>query len=134
LRVLLADDDEKARVLITELLSDTFEIVGQSDNGNKLVAAAADLSPDVIVTDLTMPGIDGIEAARRILASHPGLPIILLTMHSDVAYWEEATEAGVLGYVVKVDAGDELLPAVHSALAGRPYVSGALKCRNQLCW
>jgi hypothetical protein len=52
-------------------------------------------------------------------------------MHSDVGYWEEATAAGVLGYVVKVDAGDELLPAAYSALAGKHYVSGALRCRKQ---
>ena len=98
--------------------------------GRDLVAAVERLSPDVIVSDISMPGLDGIEAATAILHKNPAARIVLVSVHCDPILAQRGFEVGVLGYVPKSAAGDELVPAVHSALRGEHHVSPLLKARR----
>ena len=92
-------------------------------DGRALVSAAERLSPDVIVSDISMPGLDGIAAATVILRRNPAARIIFVTVHGDPCLVERGLATGALGYVLKLAAGDELVPAVHAALRGERHVS-----------
>ena len=119
--VLLADDHPVTAALLRQLLWATFDVVGEVSDGHALVEAARRLKPDVIVTDITMPGLDGIEAARRILAMDAAARIVFVTVHTEAAVVERALAAGAYAYVVKSLADEELVPAIRSALrGGRP--------------
>ena len=122
-RVLLADDHAGNTDLLCRLLQPEFEVVASVQDGNTLVDAAESLSPDVIVTDISMPGLDGITASRAILRRNPGARIVLVTVHRDRILMERGLAAGALGYVLKLTAGDDLLPAVRAALRGERHVS-----------
>ncbi len=105
------------------MLRAEFEVIAWVQDGNALVDAEARLSPDVIVTDIAMPGEGGIEAVARIRCNNPNARIVLVTVHSELMLVEAGLAAGALGYILKDTAGDELLPAVRAALGGRQYVS-----------
>jgi DNA-binding NarL/FixJ family response regulator len=123
-RLLLADDHAESRTLLRGLLESDFDVVGDVPDGYALVSAAARLSPDVIVTDISMPGLDGIAAATAILRGNPTVRIVFVTVHGDPALVERSLSTGAQGYVLKRAAGDELIPAVYSALRGERHVSG----------
>jgi DNA-binding NarL/FixJ family response regulator len=129
-RLLLADDHRETAELLTDLLQSEFDVVGQVQDGLALIQAAETLSPDVIVSDISMPGLDGIAAASLILRQNPAARIVLVTVHSDPILAERGFEMGALGYVLKREAGDELVPAVHSALRGERHVSPQLYPRD----
>jgi DNA-binding NarL/FixJ family response regulator len=101
--------------------------VGKATNGIDLVQETARLKPDLIVTDLEMPGLSGIEASREALRAYPDMPILLLTSHGDRHLVRQALNAGIRGYVLKLSAADELIPAVHGALRGETWISPALR-------
>ena len=122
-RVLLADDHAGNTDLLCRLLQPEFEVVASVQDGNTLVDAAETLSPDVIVTDISMPGLDGITASMVILRRNPAARIVLVTVHRDRILMERGLAAGALGYVLKLTAGDDLLPAVRAALRGERHVS-----------
>ena len=122
-RLLLADDHRETADLLSELLREEFDVVGRVEDGVALVSAFEQLSPDVIVSDISMPHLDGISAATAILRKNPAARIVLITVHSDPVLAELGLSAGVMAYVLKRDAGDELVPAVHSALRGERHVS-----------
>ena len=122
-RLLLADDHQIVIEGLRRILESEFEIVGVAADGRQLVKAAADLTPDVIVADVTMPLLNGIEAARQIRKADPKARIVFLTMHPDAPYATEALDAGALGYVLKSSAGDLLITAIREALLGRVYVT-----------
>jgi len=124
-RVLLADDHAGNTDLLCRLLQPEFDVVASVQDGNALISAAEALSPDVIVTDISMPGVDGISAAMVILRQNPAARIVFVTVHRDICLMERGLEAGALGYVLKLDAGDDLLPAVRAALRGERHVSRA---------
>ena len=126
-RVLLAEDHAETAEQLRELLRPHFDVVALVEDGRSLVSAAAQLAPDVIVTDISMPGLDGIEACVLILRTDPQARIILVTVHSEPLLVERGLAAGALGYVLKDAAGDELVAAVHAALSGDRYVSRALR-------
>ncbi len=124
--MLLADDHLQTAEQLRTLLQRHFDVVALVADGRALVRAAAQLSPDVIVADITMPLLDGIEAARVILRGNPGARIVLVTMFTEAILLERGLAAGVLGYVLKDAAGYELVPAVRAVLQGHRYVSREL--------
>ncbi len=122
-RVLLADDHAANAALWRSLLEPEFDVIATVENGYELANAAETLSPDVIVTDIVMPGIDGIVAAERILHANPAARIVFVTVHADTAMLRRGMATGAMGYVLKLVAGDELVPAVQAALRGERHVS-----------
>ena len=127
LRIVLADDHPEVREQIRELLASEFEVVGAVSSGLQLVEAAAALHPDLVVSDIAMPGLDGIEAGRRALNGGFARAAVLLTMHNDPELIEKARAAGIAGFVLKVDAGEELIAAIGEVTAGRTYVSRSVR-------
>jgi DNA-binding NarL/FixJ family response regulator len=125
-RVLLAEDNADTAERLRKLLRAEFDVIAWVEDGGALVDAAARLSPDVIVTDIAMPGSDGIEAVTRIRRNDPDARIVLVTVHAEWMLVEAGLAAGALGYILKDTAGDELIPAVRAALGGREYVSREL--------
>ena len=122
-RVLLADDHAATLLRWRGLLEPEFEIVGTVGDGESLVSEAERLSPDVIVTDIIMPGMSGIAAAGAILRRHPAARIVFATVHADSTMLRRGLAAGALGYVLKVSAGDEMVPAIRAALRGELHIS-----------
>jgi DNA-binding NarL/FixJ family response regulator len=120
-RILLADDDLPMLAATSKLLQAEFEVVGMVSDGHSLVEAAFTLQPDVIVTDISMPKMNGIEAVRKIRGTQSGIKCIFLTMHSGKAYRREAESLGAAGYVLKSSAREELNQAIHHALAKTPH-------------
>ena len=122
-RVLLADDHKIVIEGLKNLLRDEFEIVGSVEDGRALVEQASTLYPDVIVADISMPQLNGIEAARQIKKTDKNIKIVFLTMHPDATYAANAFEAGASGFVLKHSASSELIRAIHEAIKGRTYVT-----------
>jgi DNA-binding NarL/FixJ family response regulator len=123
LKILLADDHDVVIAGLRLILAQPeFEIVGVVKNGHELVRAAQELKPELIIADVTMPLLNGIEAAEQIRKNNRRAKIIFLTMHPDVTYAAEALAAGGSGYVLKNSAGDELPAAIQKALKGQIYV------------
>ncbi len=123
IRVLLADDHPIVLEGLKNLLEPEFELVGTVEDGRALVREAERLRPQVIVTDISMPLLNGIEAARQIKQTNDRIKVVFLTMHPDVAYATMAFDAGASGYVLKRSASRELITAINEAMAGRTYVT-----------
>jgi DNA-binding NarL/FixJ family response regulator len=122
-RVLLADDHKIVLDGLKSLLEPEFELVGTVGDGRALVSAVQQLRPDIIVVDISMPLLNGIEAVRQIKKLDNQVKVVFLTMHPDVTYAVRAFEAGASGYVLKHSASSELLTAIHEAVKGRTYVT-----------
>jgi len=129
-RILLADAHALTLECISAILAPHYEIAGTAVDGRALVEAALRLKPDLIVVDITMPQLNGIDAARQIKASLPGIKLLFVTMHSSSAYVKAALDAGGTGYVLKSAIGEELLDAVAAVLSGRVYVSSGLSTKH----
>lgn len=125
-RILLADDHRIVAEGLRSLIEPEFELVGIVEDGRAMVDAAEKLRPDLIVADISMPLLNGIEALRQIRKTNKAVKVIFLTMHPDVAYAVSAFEAGALGYVLKHSAPSELSVAIRSALRGKTYVTPLL--------
>jgi DNA-binding NarL/FixJ family response regulator len=122
-RVLLADDHRILAEGLCGLLEPEFEVVAVAADGRELVAAAKTHRPDVVVADVTMPALNGIEAAVQLREQGVEAKVVFLTMHRDVAYARRAMEAGAAGFVLKHSAATELVTAVRAALRGQTYVT-----------
>src|SRR5262245_3906201 len=122
-RVVLAEDHAPMARQLQALLTSSCDIVQVVVDGAALVAAVDALEPDVVVTDIAMPDLSGLAAARMILSRHPTARVVFVTVRDEPAVIQEAVDVGVLGYVMKGDAGDELARAVQVAMAGQRYVS-----------
>jgi DNA-binding NarL/FixJ family response regulator len=125
-RVLLADDHRMVAEGLKSLFSDNFELVGTVEDGHALLAAAKKLRPDVIVADITMPHLNGIDALARLKKIDPNVKVVFLTMHQNAAYARRALDAGAAGFVVKHSAPAELLMAIQAALKGATFITPAL--------
>ncbi len=125
-RVLLADDHRMFAEGLRGVLADEFELLEIVEDGEAMVEAARRLRPDVIVADITMPGLNGIEALERLRADLPDVRVVFLTMHRDVAYARRALAAGAMGFVLKHSALAELVLALRAALEGRRFMAPAL--------
>jgi DNA-binding NarL/FixJ family response regulator len=126
-RVLLADDNPSFGAEIRGLLEAEFDVVGLVETGEALEAAFAALLPQVVVTDIAMPGEGGLVAVRRIRERFPGTPAVLLTVIDAPLMIRLSLSSGAMGYVVKEDAGEELIPAVEAVLLGQEYLSAAAR-------
>ena len=124
-RVLLADDNKMFAARIRELLEPSFEVIGTVESGEELERVVDTLLPEIVVSDIAMPGEGGLVATRKIRERRPNLPFVLLTVIDAPLMIRLAQSSGALGYVVKEDAGEELVPALRAALAGRSYVSAS---------
>ena len=128
-RILVADDFEPWRTFVRQVLArcKSFEVIGEATSGLEAVQKAEELRPDLILLDISMPELNGIEAARRIRAIVPESKILFLTLlrSSDIA--REALDAGAQGYVIKTDAESELLPAIEVVLQGKQFISSRLE-------
>jgi DNA-binding NarL/FixJ family response regulator len=122
-KVLLADDHSMIAEGLRNLLEPECEVVALVSNGYELLQTACALRPDVVVVDITMPLLNGIDAIRQLTGSLPETLAIVLTMHADRAYLAEAFDAGAVGFVVKHAAADELWEAINAALMGNAYIS-----------
>jgi len=125
-RVLLADDHLLVAEALKSLLAPEFELVGVVEDGRALVEAAAGLRPDVIVADVTMPHLNGIDALIRLRQGGDHVPVVFLTMHRDVTFARRALEAGASGFVLKHSAPAELVTAIRAALSGKTYLTPQL--------
>lgn len=123
IRILLADDHQEIRAIVTEMLETEYEIVESVTDGRALLAVASKLKPDLCVVDISMPIIDGIEAAARLKASGSKAKIIMLTIYKDDDFVRASFENGASGYVLKARIATDLVVAVTEVLAGRTFVS-----------
>lgn len=122
-RVLLADDHPVTLACLCKLLEPAFEVAGQVTDGLALLAAAERLHPDLVIADTEMPGLDGIEATRRLRAHLPKVKVLILSLHVEPSCMRAVFDAGAWGYLPKTAAPEEIERAVHEVLAGRFYVS-----------
>ena len=129
-RILLADDHTLTLEGLRAVLEPHHEIVGMVTDGRALLDSALSLEPDLIVLDITMPLLNGVDAAVQIKKSLPGVKLLFVTMHVNPAYLEAALNAGATGYVLKSAAREELLDAIASVLNGRIYVTPTLSREN----
>jgi len=126
IKVLLADDHRIVAEGLKRLLETEFELVGIVEDGRALLAAAENLNPDVIISDITMPELNGVEALEELKKVNPDVRLVFLTMHHNVVYARRALEAGAMGYVLKHSAMGELIMAVRAASMGQTFISPAI--------
>jgi DNA-binding NarL/FixJ family response regulator len=128
IRILLADDHNVIRTGLRLVLErqPQFEVVGEAGDGRQAVAAAQTLSPDVVVLDIAMPNLNGIEAARQIAAKLPRTGIVILSMHSDESYVLRALKAGARAYLLKDSAESDLISAIIAVNEGKAFFSPAI--------
>ena len=125
-RVLLADDHPDMLNVVARLLGRTFDVVGMVGDGESLLDVATELRPDVLVLDISMPLLTGIEAAQRLRERGNPVRIVFLTVHDDPDFVRASLAAGAFGYVVKPRVATDLVPAIREALAGRIFISPSL--------
>lgn len=131
LRILLADDHVTVRHGLKLLIDGEpdLKVVAEASDGNSAVERAVALKPDVVVMDISMPGMNGLDATRKLKKQQPDVAVVTLTRHSDDAYLQELLRAGVSGYVLKQSPPAELIQAIRAAAAGRQYLDSALTAR-----
>jgi DNA-binding NarL/FixJ family response regulator len=122
-RILLADDHLAILQRVTQLLLAVFDVVGTAHTGPEMVSEAVRLNPDVIVADVSMPGLSGIEAAHQLREKGSRAKVVFLTIHSEDEFVNACSAVGGLGYVIKAHMKTDLIPAIHAALSGNPFVS-----------
>jgi two-component system response regulator NreC len=128
IRLMLVDDHEVVRVGLKTFLQtqEDFDVVAEAGNGEEAISRAMEMHPDVILMDITMPGVDGLEATRRLRVLCPKSLILALTVHDDKQYFMQMLAAGASGYITKQAAGDDLISAIHTIFAGNVFLQPAL--------
>ncbi|MBV9761111.1 MAG: response regulator transcription factor [Acidobacteriaceae bacterium] len=128
-RVLVADDQALVREALCQILEPEFNVIGEADNGKAAIEETERLKPDLVLLDISLPIVSGMEAASRIRAVLPQIRIVLLTEHAGPEYVEAALERGVSAYCLKSAAVSELPEALHNAMRGDRFVSAALRAK-----
>ncbi len=123
IRVVLADDHQALLARVRRLLAEEYEVVGVVANGSQAVEAVLTLNPDVLVIDISMPVLDGLQAARQLQKAHCRTKVVFLTIHEDHDFVAAAFSAGAVGYVTKTCLSTDLVPAILGAMQGRTFVS-----------
>ena len=123
IRVLLADDHEAILARVRGVLGESFEIVGTVKNGRDAVVEVQRLDPDVLIIDISMPILDGLQAVSQLRSNNVRAKVVFLTVHEDEDFVEAAFSAGASAYVTKSNVTTDLVPAIHWALKGRKYIS-----------
>lgn len=126
IKVLLADDHRIVAEGLRRLLEAEFDLIGVVEDGRAMLTAARELKPDVIISDISMPELNGVEALEELKKVDPDVRLVFLTMHQNTAYARRALDAGAMGYVLKHSATEELIMAVRAASMGRTFVSPAI--------
>ncbi len=123
--IVLVDDHAVGRAGVRRLLEQEaiFEVIGEADSGEKGYQIFGELSPDVMVMDLSMPGMGGLEAIRRILMRHDKAKILVLSMHEDLSFANQALKLGAKGYLIKNTLGDDLVKSIHAIANGEIFLS-----------
>lgn len=124
-RILLADDHQALLQRVTALLQSTFEVVGAARTGREMISEALRLHPDVIVADISMPELSGIDAVRELRETGSTAKLVFLTIHSEDEFVSACLAEGALGYVVKGHMKTDLIPAINAALEGHSFISPA---------
>ncbi|HYV74858.1 MAG TPA: response regulator transcription factor [Candidatus Binatia bacterium] len=127
IRVLLADDHETLLARVRSILCPDFEVVGTVANGRDAVTEVRRLDPDVLVIDISMPVLDGLQAASQLRRKACRTKVVFLTVHEDQDYVDAAFAAGASGYVTKSHVTSDLVPAIREALIGNAYISKSIK-------
>lgn len=124
IRVLLADDHVMVRQALRNLLEGEAEllVVAEASDGSEVLALCAEFTPDIVIIDVGMPNMNGIEATKQLLASHPNIKVLALSASAEKRFVLGMLEAGATGYIIKAEAGGELLRAVHSVIDGQSYL------------
>jgi DNA-binding NarL/FixJ family response regulator len=128
LRILLADDHKMLREGLRVLLDSQpgLQVAGEAASGKEVLEKAGELKPDVVVMDLSMPGLNGLQATELLRARHPDIKVVVLTAHEDESYLTQLCKAGATGYVLKRSAGEQLVQAIRMAAKGQVYLEPAL--------
>jgi DNA-binding NarL/FixJ family response regulator len=128
LRILLADDHKMLREGLRVLLDSQrgMRVIGEAASGKEVVDKAGALKPDVVVMDLSMPGLNGLQATELLRTGHPAIKVVVLTAHEDESYLTQLCKAGAAGYVLKRSAGEQLVQAIRMAASGQVYLEPAL--------
>ena len=125
IKVLLADDHSIVREGLRRIVEESgdLEVVAEAADGREALKQVAELAPDVAVVDISMPGIDGLEVVSRLKDTHPGLPVLILTMHEEAQYIVRAIEAGAMGYLTQQSAPEQLVTAIRRVYSGQRYIT-----------
>lgn len=125
IKVLLADDHSIVRAGLRRIVEESgdMEVVAEAADGRDAIKQVEAAAPDVAVVDISMPGIDGLEVVSRLRDSHPGLPVLILTMHEEAQYIVRAIEAGAMGYLTKQSAPEQLVTAIRRLYSGHRYIT-----------
>lgn len=132
IKIILADDYQIVRRGIKSLLSaePDFKVIGEASNGFEAIKLVTELQPDILVLDLMMPGINGLEVTRQLSKKYPDTGIVILSMHSNEAYVLEALRSGAKAYILKESSPDELVRAIRSVMVGQIYLSSPLSANT----
>ena len=125
LRIIIADDHKNTREILRAFLEEQtgMEVIAEAEDGIIAVKLSSELKPDVVIMDINMPNLDGIEATRRIVAKSPDIKVIALSTHSERVYIRDMLSAGASGYVLKISAFEELDKALHTVINNQTYLS-----------